>query len=344
MSAKFLNNKTIILVSVACLFIILALIYWAFKPSVQDQSSQNDLHTQSLMKNNILPNGENESKTGKMPTLAPSLQGTQIDCPIQVDAKGKLILTVGIRSCFDYFFSSLGEKTKPELILDIRQYLSATLPEMAASYASYLLDQYVAYTHSLKNLRTSTHFKSDEIDKFQNIIDQMAKLQQQFFNEAEIQAFFGNERSLNQFSIDQMRIHANKSLTTQQKAMELAKMIDHLPETMADGVRVSMQFSELQQLTQEIQAKGGSAQELRNMRESLLGPEAADRLEKVDHEEAVWQKQVNHYLSERQRILQSDVDDANKQKSINQLRNSTFGTKEDLLRAQSYEIMHDQKK
>ncbi|MCH7336756.1 lipase secretion chaperone [Acinetobacter sp. NIPH 2699] len=344
MSAKFLNNKTIILVSVTCLFILLALIYWAFKPTNQNQSSQNDLHAQNLMKNNTLPNGEHESNKGKMPILAPSLQGTEIDCPIQVDANGKLILTVGIRSCFDYFFSSLGEKTESELILDIRQYLTATLPETAVDYASYLLDQYVAYTHTLKNLRTSTYFKSDEIDKFQNIIDQMAKLQQQFFNEAEIQAFFGNERSLNQFSIDQMRIHANKSLTPQQKATELAKLIDYLPSTMADGVRVSMQFAELQQLTQEIQSKGGSAKELRNMRESLLGPEAADRLEKVDHEEAVWQKQVNSYLSEREQILKSDADDASKQQSINQLRNQSFGTKEELLRAQSYEIMRDQKK
>ncbi len=140
-----------------------------------------------------------------------------------------------------------------------------------------------------------------------------------------------------------MRIHANKTLTAQQKAAELAKLIDQLPSTLADGVRVSMQFSELQQLTQEVREKGGSAQELRNMRESLLGPEAADRLEKVDQEEAGWQTQVNGYLAARDQILKSDATDASKQQSINQLRNQSFGSKEDLLRAQSYEMMHDRK-
>ncbi|MFW2125360.1 lipase secretion chaperone, partial [Acinetobacter ursingii] len=85
-------------------------------------------------------------------------------------------------------------------------------------------------------------------------------------------------------------------------------------------VRVSMQFSELQQLTQEIKDKGGSPQELRSMRESLLGPEAADRLEKVDQEEAVWQSQVNNYLIKRDQILKSEMTDLNKQQAINQLR------------------------
>ncbi|MCU4336700.1 lipase secretion chaperone [Acinetobacter dispersus] len=343
MNGKFLNNKTISIVLIACLLLLLALIYWIFKPDPQNTQQAPNQQAQSQVSENSLESSPQTNLKGKMPVLASSLRGTEIDCPIQVDANGKLVLTVGIRSCFDYFFSSLGEKTETELIADIRQYLTATLPDTASSYASYLLDQYVAYTHALKNIKPTGNFKTGDIDGYQKVIEQMYKVQQQFFNAAEINALFGNERNLNQFNIDQMRIHANKTLTAQQKAAELAKLIDQLPATLADGVRVSMQFAELQQLTQEVREKGGSAQELRNMRESLLGPEAADRLEKVDQEEAGWQTQVNGYLAERDQILKSDASDASKQKSINQLRNQFFGTKEDLLRAQSYEMMHDRK-
>ncbi|MGA6136533.1 lipase secretion chaperone [Acinetobacter dispersus] len=343
MDGKFLNNKTISIVLIACLLLLLALIYWIFKPDAQNTQQAPNQQAQSQLSENGLEAGPQNNQKGKMPELASSLRGTEIDCPIQVDANGKLVLTVGIRSCFDYFFSSLGEKTETELIADIRQYLSATLPDTASSYASYLLDQYVAYTHALKNIKPTGNFKTGDIDGYQKVIEQMYKVQQQFFNAAEINALFGNERNLNQFNIDQMRIHANKTLSAQQKAAELAKLIDQLPTTLADGVRVSMQFAELQQLTQEVREKGGSAQELRNMRESLLGPEAADRLEKVDQEEAGWQTQVNGYLAERDQILKSDASDASKQQSINQLRNQSFVTKEDLLRAQSYEMMHDRK-
>lgn len=343
MNGKFLNNKTISMVLIACLLLLLALIYWIFKPDPQNSQQAPNQQAQSQVSENSLETSPQTNLKGKMPELASSLRGTEIDCPIQVDANGKLVLTVGIRSCFDYFFSSLGEKTETELIADIRQYLSATLPDTASSYASYLLDQYVAYTHALKNIKPMGNFKTGDIDGYQKVIEQMYKVQQQFFNAAEINALFGNERNLNQFNIDQMRIHADKTLSAQQKAAELAKLIDQLPTTLADGVRVSMQFAELQQLTQEVREKGGSAQELRNMRESLLGPEAADRLEKVDQEEAGWQTQVNGYLAARDQILKSDASDASKQQSINQLRNQSFGTKEDLLRAQSYEMMHDRK-
>ena len=47
---------------------------------------------------------------GPLPTLAPSLRGTEIDCPLKVDGQGQLILTIGIRNCFDYFLSSVGKR------------------------------------------------------------------------------------------------------------------------------------------------------------------------------------------------------------------------------------------
>ncbi|EEH68848.1 hypothetical protein HMPREF0023_1592 [Acinetobacter sp. ATCC 27244] len=49
-------------------------------------------------------------------------------------------------------------------------------------------------------------------------------------------------------------------------------------------------------------------------------------------------------MSQRDQILKSDVDDASKQRALNQLRNNSFATKEELLRAQTYEMMHDRKK
>ncbi len=181
MNGKFLNNKTISLVLIVCLLLLLALIYWIFRPDAQNTPHEPNQQAQSqLIGNGLEANAQNNQK-GKMPELAASLRGTEIDCPIQVDANGKLILTVGIRSCFDYFFSSLGEKTEPELVADIRQYITATLPDTASSYASYLLDQYVAYSHALKNIKPTGNFKTGDIDGYQKVIDQMYKVQQQFF-------------------------------------------------------------------------------------------------------------------------------------------------------------------
>jgi lipase chaperone LimK len=107
-------------------------------------------------------------------------------------------------------------------------------------------------------------------------------------------------------------------------------------------MRPLMQFAELQQLTKQIQARGGSADELHTMRESLVGPEAAGRLDQLDVESAGWQKQVNGYLAARAQILKAGGDAVNQQQAITTLREQTFSSPQDRLRAQTYETMRDQ--
>lgn len=319
----------------------LGLVYWFFKPDHQTLTNSSSNKSESYTESKYSQTSANQNK--EIPQLAASLQGTEIDCPIQVDKQGKLILTVGIRSCFDYFFSSLGEKSENELISNIRQYLTSNLPDEAAKYAIYLLNQYVAYNHALKNLTPESNFSATDYNAYQRLVNQINGFQQKYFKPEEIKALFGNERNLNQFNIDQMRIYTDKSLSTEQKASQISQLIDKLPESLGPSVKTAMQFQELQQLTQEIKAKGGTSEDIRTMRENLLGTEAAQRLKKVDQEEALWGQQVNSYLNARDQILQTGMSNETKQQSVQELRKKYFGTNEEQLRAQAYETMHDQK-
>lgn len=342
------ENRKIIAVAGLVLLAIVLLI-WFLKPAAQTGDSRP---TQAAVAENMQQNATasvastagHTSPASGLPELASSLRGTEIDCPLQVDKAGQLILTIGIRNCFDYFFSSLGEKTEAQLMSDINQYMHATLPVSAATYASKLLNQYMAYKHALQKLQPAQQAKTLTAESYQQIVNSMRDLQRQFFIPVEIDAFFASEMAFNQFNIEQMKIHANKALTTQEKAARVAALIDQLPPALAEGVRPSMQYAELQQLTKEIQEKGGSAAELRAMRESLVGAAAADRLEQVDREEAAWSTQVNSYLVQRDHIKNSGLDDVSKQQAMAALRERTFSSSEERLRAQTFEMMHDGKK
>ncbi|MDE2422267.1 MAG: lipase secretion chaperone [Gammaproteobacteria bacterium] len=279
---------------------------------------------------------------GPMPTLAPSLRGTEIDCPLQVDQKGKLVLTIGIRNCFDYFLSSLGEKTESQLITDIRQYLTTTLPSTALPYALKLLDQYIAYRHAQTELQPTAQVKTQTPDSLQAIVTAQKSLRLKFFTPAEVDALFGNEAAYDQYNIDVMKINADNSLTAEQKAAKIAGLMNQLPPSLADSMRPMMQYAELQKLTKEIQARGGSAEELHQMRESLVGPAAAGRLDQLDVDNANWQKQLNGYLAARAQIKAGSGDAASQQQAITTLRNQTFSSPEDRIRAQTYETMRDQ--
>lgn len=337
-------KRTTLIVSLVALLIIVVAAIWLLKPKSIDTMTSSTTTTstqaQTDLTNPAIPTAAKDLVPGPMPTLAASLRGTEIDCPLQVDKNGQLVLTIGIRNCFDYFLSSLGEKTEAQLITDIRQYLTTTLPSTALPYALKLLDQYIAYRHA--QTQPSMQVKTQTPDSLQAIVLSLKSLRLKFFTPVESEVFFGNEEAYDQYNINVMRINADKSLSEDQKAKKIAALMDQMPPSLAESMRPLMQYAELQKLTKEIQARGGSAEELRAMRESLVGPEAADRLGKLDVENANWQQQLNSYLKAREQIKSSVSDEVNRQQAITTLRNQSFSAPEDRIRAQTYETMRDQ--
>lgn len=343
---QYSAKKTALIISLVVLLILVIAAIWLLKPknidSTTSSTTQTSTQTQTELASTAVPTPAHQLVPGPMPTLAPSLRGTEIDCPLQVDNKGQLVLTIGIRNCFDYFLSSLGEKTEAQLITDIRQYLTTTLPNTALPYALKLLDQYIAYRHAQTEIQPSAQVKTQTPDSLQEIVSAMKNLRLKYFTQVESEVFFGNEAAYDQYNINLMKINADKSLSADQKAKKIAALMDQLPPSLAESMRPLMQFAELQKLTQEIKARGGSAEELRTMRESLVGAAAADRLGKLDVENENWQQQLASYLKAREQIKTSVSDEVNRQQAITSLRNQTFSSSEDRIRAQTYETMRDQ--
>jgi hypothetical protein len=81
--------------------------------------------------------------------LPNSLQGTEVDGELEVDANGHLKITNGVRHVFDYFLSAIGEEPLETILARIRAYIRHKLPNMAAGEAEQLLDNYIAYKRGL---------------------------------------------------------------------------------------------------------------------------------------------------------------------------------------------------
>ena len=149
---RFINRKISILL---ILIIFIFLMLWYLKPQKDSNlvPHVSDLPTNEIQNSEVAKENKLDTQAlkfhGIMPILAPSLQGTEVNCPLQVDAKGQLILSRGIRDCFDYFLSSVGEKTESNLIADIRQYLTGLLPDTAQPYAFKLLNKYIDRTYAV---------------------------------------------------------------------------------------------------------------------------------------------------------------------------------------------------
>ncbi|RZI86738.1 MAG: lipase chaperone [Rubrivivax sp.] len=336
--ATFIRNKYIIILILSIFFAI-----WSIRPNEGKKLTITSTApiTQSPSTEPIdHPNASGKQAiSAALPVLPPSLNGTEIDCPLEVDNMGKLVLNMGVRRCFDYFFSALGEKSEGQLIIDLRQYLAAKLPDTAQPYALTLLDKYLGYRHAQVPQALQTTSKS--VDSLQTSLEALKILRLKYFTPIEAHAFFGSEEAYDQYHIGVMRIANDASLSKVQKENRIAALTAQLPPSLVKNMNASQQYDALQKKTEELRSRGGSAQELFAMRAALVGTEAAERLAKLDSENADWHQRLDNYLNARMQIKAKTPGISDQQQAIIALRNQTFSTAEERIRAQTYESMRD---
>lgn len=271
--------------------------------------------------------------------LPASLAGTEVDGEILIDAQHNLVVTGRLRDLFDYFLNTLGEETLPTIIDRIRAYVAHRVPEPAQGQTLKLLDQYIAYRQAVENLgmKTSPN-QAFDVDVIERLKSREIALRQQYFSAQEIDAFFGMQDAIDQNALATLRVQQNPNLSAAQKAAQIAQIQAQLPEEVKEQLKPTMQIEQLNQLTDEWKQRGGSAEELRQIRTNLVGAEAAQRLESLDQEDSVWQQRIDQYLAARQQVLNNQsLSEAQQQNQIKSLQNAQFNDTE-RLRLKAYEM------
>jgi lipase chaperone LimK len=111
---------------------------------------------------------------------------------------------------------------------------------------------------------------------------------------------------------------------------------------MQDDLKAVNQYQDLTALTKELKAQSGSPQALRQLRESVVGVAATDRLETLDQEVAAWDQRVNAYLAQRDALhKQTSLAETDRQQAIEQLKQRLFSAQEQV-RIDALERIHDQ--
>lgn len=275
--------------------------------------------------------------------LPASLRGTEVDGELEVDEQGHLKITQGVRRVFDYFLATVGEESIETITARLRAYIRHQLPPMAADEAERLLDSYLAYRQGLHNVQQVQTTAKDQIDidAMRRQIQQVQSLRAQFFSTEVIAAFFGDEDAYDRYSLAKMEITQNKKLTTEQRAQQLAEIEQELPSELRESLKVINQYNDLESLTQEWKKKGGSAAELRQIRERVVGAAAADRLEALDRDNASWDNRMTTWMKDRDAIMNNQgLSAQDKQQQLQNLRNSQFSETE-RLRVETLERIHD---
>ena len=261
--------------------------------------------------------------------LAASQRGTEVDGSLEVDPSGNLVITEQLRHLFDYFYTTVGEVSFEEASDAIRLHLRAHLQQPALGQALDLLEDYIEYKTALVELEQAFPVVAD-IQSLRSRNDAVQRLRARLFSAEAHQAFFAAQEVFDNFTLERLAILHDENIPGADKAAMIEDLREAMPEEMQD-LLVPQIHQVLTEQTQALQAAGAHAGEIRELRMSLVGPEATGRLESLDAQRQRWQQRVADFTSERQAILdQPGLAEMDRRRAIEELATQRFAPNERL--------------
>ena len=328
----------LIIFAVLILAILIAVVSWLKPDSItsSETSKTTEQPFDQLESSAIAA----QAKTGGLTFASASQQDIQINCQLKIDASNRLIVNEATKNCFEFFITQYGEKEIQQIKTDFVTYANASYSEPLLSQLTDLWSRYMQYREQMGSLE-APNIDKEQASYYKAIFNNIKSLRKKFFSDYEIEGLFGIEDVYNEYTLARMSVMEDKKLSETEKAKNLQNLFEDLPEDWKENLKQLSQLEDLRKLTAEIKARGGSADEIRQMRMNLVGPEATQRLENLDGQRINWKNRVDGYLQSRDSILKSNMNDSAKQTKIQQLRNQQFNNPQEQLRLETFESVHD---
>jgi lipase chaperone LimK len=252
--------------------------------------------------------------------FAPSLQGTRPDGAVRVAQDDSVVVDDQLIGLFDYYLSTVGEKSPDQVRAEIERELDRTLRPAAAAAAKRVLARYFAYKQALAAMEAGQGLAGPDAASLQRRLAVLATVRAQFFSKQEIAAIFGREDAANAEALARLRIREDRSLTPQQKQERQAALDASLPPALREAREASLKIGRMQEAAERMRAAGADDDAIFRIRTEAFGAEAAGRLAEVDREEAAWKQRIGAYLAQRRAL--------NDEAAVAALRNRMFSEEE----------------
>ena len=284
-----------------------------------------------------------QSKSGSTPSAMPaSFNGTQVDGVFSLDAAGNLRITRDIVQIFDYFLSAIGEDSLAISLERLQAYIRSQLPQPAQDQALALLSQYLDYKQQLVLLERDLP-QVASLDGLRQRENAVQALRARIFSQQVHQVFFANEEDYNQFTLARLAVQQDTSLDPLAKGRAIDQLRGNLSAELQESVLPQL-HSELREQTAQLQAAGGSPAQLQQLRQQLVGEQAADRLATLDQQRSSWQQRLSQYQQASAAIEHHPgLSAADKSSAIKRLSEAQFNPQERLRLAASAELARSAK-
>ncbi|HAS8107900.1 TPA: lipase secretion chaperone [Vibrio vulnificus] len=219
------------------------------------------------------------------------------------------------KAFLDYSLSTLGEKPLQAITQDVVSE-EGVLGELQLDEQLFAL--YLRYKKALADL--DVEITGSDITSLETLHQLILDLQREFFSAQQIDLIFGEENQLRVLALEKARLSEQGYSAEEQKQLwrdYLALQPEYVQESDAN-----------RRLMSEL-AQGEDAQTTYLKRVELVGEAGAQRLEVLDQNRAEFDRIFQHYLEQRNTILDDlGLSDEQKRQQITMLRESSFNVKQ----------------
>ncbi|MDH4584329.1 lipase secretion chaperone [Pseudomonas sp. BN415] len=342
-------KKFLLLLPIAFAGALAILLQWGGNPAPAASGATPALKTATtpttlaVAPTTVLVPGNSPVAPHNKPARPASLAGTDVDGRFHLDAAGNLLVTEDIRRIFDYFLSTQGEEPLSGSIQRLRGHITGQLDAPAEGQALALLDQYLDYKRQLVQLERDLPLLAD-LTALRQREAAVQALRARIFSADAHQAFFANEEAYNGFALQRLAIQRDTALDPAGKAAAIDQLRSTLPEAL-QAMAASQLQAELRAQVGALQAAGGTPEQVRQLRQQLVGAEATARLETLDQQRLQWQQRLQAYLTEKTRIEASEgLSAGDKSAAISRLEEEGFNPQERLRLQAAAELAAARKK
>lgn len=226
-----------------------------------------------------------------------SLQGTEADGGITLDARGALVLDLDLRRWLDYHLALIGEVSPAEIRAWIADWLTQHHQDPVRAAVLAVFDRYVQYLAAIDQAAAQL----DTADAAQRLA-LLRQLRRHWLGPDLAEAFFAVEEAYGEFRLAEARLRNDPQLSPEERQTRRAALIAALPAEARQPLREHQQTLADVDLEQRIQASGMDPAARLQARTEAFGAAAAERLQQAEAEQQQWRAQLAADQAERQRL------------------------------------------
>lgn len=213
-----------------------------------------------------------------------------------VTPDGALVINDDTRTVLDMLAGSLPERPDASTMRELEKLARAGLPERAATEISSLLANYLAYKAAEVDLLKQQ--RADASLSPTDALQQLAALRRRHFDAATANVLFTGDEARMRYDIGAAAINADGRITEiakQEKKAALRELIAQQSGMQLEGESIDDELLRLHRHVVALRLKGRTEIEVMQVREQVLGADAAANLNEMERYQVEWERRSKEF-------------------------------------------------